>query len=244
MWKYAHPKLLSLERSGKGPPATSRAPPRTSTAPIAAGKGNEIAVLSYTSGTTGIPKACILTHHYLLEAPARIIGALDFKPYTQYLSYISPRLGDRTVLRPRHRARRALHRQFPRGAGDGPGEHPRDRRRGADAEPAAMGEPLHPRRGQDDGRRPHPPRLLRGGMGIGRRVKLSVSTAGAEAWAGALPRASPTWPCCATCATASGLQSATSRCRAARAWRPRCSASSMPWACRCATSTAPPRSAC
>jgi long-chain acyl-CoA synthetase len=90
MWKYAHPKLLTLESVGQKGRAYLAQNLTAFERAVAAGNGNDIAVLSYTSGTTGNPKACILTHHYLLEAPARIIGALDFKPFTQYLSYISP----------------------------------------------------------------------------------------------------------------------------------------------------------
>ncbi len=90
MWNYAHPKLGTLDnvrdlgrkRLDKDPGAFVEA--------VRAGKGDEIAVLSYTSGTTGAPKACILTNTYMIEAPARIIGALEFRPGTQYLSYISP----------------------------------------------------------------------------------------------------------------------------------------------------------
>ena len=90
MWKYAHPKLLTLTGVGEKGRSHLAQHPRAFEEAVAAGKGSDIAVLSYTSGTTGNPKACILTHHYLLEAPARIIGALEFKPHTQYLSYISP----------------------------------------------------------------------------------------------------------------------------------------------------------
>lgn len=90
MWSYAHPKLSTLDhvrelgrkRLDQRPDAFVKA--------VREGKGDEIAVLSYTSGTTGAPKACILTNAYMIEAPARVIGALEFKPGTQYLSYISP----------------------------------------------------------------------------------------------------------------------------------------------------------
>lgn len=90
MWKYAHPKLRTLASVRERGRAHIAENPAAFDAEVAAGKGEDIAVLSYTSGTTGNPKACILTHHYLLEAPARIIGAIAFPPYTQYLSYISP----------------------------------------------------------------------------------------------------------------------------------------------------------
>ena len=93
MWKYSHPKLLAFdavqargrERQARDPGAFDRE--------VDAGRGDEIAVLSYTSGTTGLPKACILTHHYLLEAPARMLGAIRFEPFMRYLSYISPAWG-------------------------------------------------------------------------------------------------------------------------------------------------------
>ena len=90
MWKYDHPKLLSFEQvQARGRARIERYPDEFDQA-LAAGSGDDIAVLSYTSGTTGLPKACILTHRYLLEAPARMLGAVRFKPFTQYLSYISP----------------------------------------------------------------------------------------------------------------------------------------------------------
>jgi long-chain acyl-CoA synthetase len=93
MWKYSHPKLLAFdavqargrEQQARDPGAFDRE--------VDAGRGDEIAVLSYTSGTTGLPKACILTHHYLLEAPARMLGAIRFEPFMRYLSYISPAWG-------------------------------------------------------------------------------------------------------------------------------------------------------
>src|SRR5690606_16431662 len=90
MWKYSHPKLSKLaELQELGRDVLSRQPDAFLTA-VAEGKGDEIAVLSYTSGTTGLPKACILTHNYLLDTPARLMAAVPMKPQTQYLSYISP----------------------------------------------------------------------------------------------------------------------------------------------------------
>jgi long-chain acyl-CoA synthetase len=93
MWKYRHPKLLSFEQLQSKGQARMRAHPQEFDEAVAAGRGADIAVLSYTSGTSGLPKACVLTHHYLLETSARMLGALHFKPFTQYLSYISPAWG-------------------------------------------------------------------------------------------------------------------------------------------------------
>ncbi len=90
MWSYAHAKLIDLEQLRRRGRERLAVDPAAFEQAVRAGKAGDIAVLSYTSGTTGLPKACILTQRYMLEAPGRLFGALDFKPGTQYLSYISP----------------------------------------------------------------------------------------------------------------------------------------------------------
>lgn len=90
MWGYTHPKLLTLVQLQERGRALLQARPSAFEQAVAAGKADDIAVLSYTSGTTGLPKGCILTHRYLLETAARMIGAVRIRPFTQYLSYISP----------------------------------------------------------------------------------------------------------------------------------------------------------
>jgi long-chain acyl-CoA synthetase len=54
------------------------------------GQGNDTALLSYTSGTTGLPKGVIITHNWLIDNAYRVLMANEFKPFTQYLSYLSP----------------------------------------------------------------------------------------------------------------------------------------------------------
>ena len=57
---------------------------------IDSGQADDVAMLSYTSGTTGIPKGVVLTHNYLIDNAYRVNMANTFKPFTQYLSYLSP----------------------------------------------------------------------------------------------------------------------------------------------------------
>jgi len=90
MWKYSHPKLKKLSDVEEMGRATLARQPDAFRAMVARGKGEDIAVLSYTSGTTGLPKACILTHSYMLDTPSRLMAAVPMRPQTQYLSYISP----------------------------------------------------------------------------------------------------------------------------------------------------------
>ncbi len=57
---------------------------------VDSGKADDVAMLSYTSGTTGIPKGVVLTHNFLIDNAYRVVMANEFKPFSQYLSYLSP----------------------------------------------------------------------------------------------------------------------------------------------------------
>ena len=68
MWSYRAPAAAHLRgRAGTRPRRASPATPGASTSELAAGRRDDIAVLSYTSGTTGRPKGVILTHRYLFD---------------------------------------------------------------------------------------------------------------------------------------------------------------------------------
>ena len=59
-------------------------------AEIAKGSSDDVAVYCYTSGTTGRPKAAMLSHAFVLDNAHRLMGALRVQPGGNYLSYISP----------------------------------------------------------------------------------------------------------------------------------------------------------
>ena len=93
MWKYDHPKLMTFQKvQQKGREHIARHP-QSFKEEVAVGKGDDIAALCYTSGTTGLPKGCILSHTYLFDTVLRLAGGCSLKPFTQYLSYISPAWG-------------------------------------------------------------------------------------------------------------------------------------------------------
>jgi len=55
------------------------------------GKGEDICIISYTSGTTGLPKGAMISQEYLVSAVKYGLGVVD--PWTEddlYLSYIPP----------------------------------------------------------------------------------------------------------------------------------------------------------
>lgn len=90
MWSYRQPsltKLDDLEASGR---TLHTAQPERFAALVAAGQPDDIAVLSYTSGTTGRPKGVILTHRYLIDNAHRLVSGTGIEPGMDYLTYIAP----------------------------------------------------------------------------------------------------------------------------------------------------------
>jgi len=90
MWKYHHPKLMTFEQARQKGKEHLEKEPDLFEKETAAGKGGDIAVLSYTSGTTDLPKGCIVTHTNLLDYAFRSLGGNPIKPFSKYLSYIPP----------------------------------------------------------------------------------------------------------------------------------------------------------
>jgi len=90
MWKYRHPKMMTYRAVQELGRRHLEENPGQFKAEVAAGKGGDPAVISYTSGTTGLPKGCVMTHDNLFDTSLRVAGAIRLKPFTQALSYISP----------------------------------------------------------------------------------------------------------------------------------------------------------
>ena len=90
LWGYDHPLLHSFESvSAAGRQIHAKEPARFEEH-VKRGRADDIALLSYTSGTTGSPKGVIISHRYLFDNCSRVMGAIEIAPGTEYLTYISP----------------------------------------------------------------------------------------------------------------------------------------------------------
>lgn len=90
MWSYREDVLRTVPALQEEGRRLNREQPELYRAFLQEGKPDDIAVLSYTSGTTGKPKGVILSHKYLIDNAQRVIDATGAKPGMEYLTYIAP----------------------------------------------------------------------------------------------------------------------------------------------------------
>ena len=90
MWSYGKAQLHDFADVQAAGRTLHRAAPQRYEAMIAEGSTDDVAVLSYTSGTTGRPKGVMLTHRYMVDNASRVQTAAGLSPGTEYLSFIAP----------------------------------------------------------------------------------------------------------------------------------------------------------
>ena len=90
LWSYEEPILLSFEELEKLGMEYELDHPRLFEENVRRGKGADIACFCYTSGTTGLPKAAMITHDSVIFFGRGIRSVDPWYDSDEYLSYISP----------------------------------------------------------------------------------------------------------------------------------------------------------
>ena len=98
MWSYRQAHLCTFESVQAQGAQLHQQQPECYGQLLDAGSPDDVAVLSYTSGTTGKPKGVILTHTYLLDNAYRTIRSTGATPGMEYLSYIAPAWATEQIL--------------------------------------------------------------------------------------------------------------------------------------------------
>lgn len=87
MWSYRNDLLHSFDRLMESGRKEHQRDPRSFDDEVAAGRIDDLALLTYTSGTTSRPKGVMISHRWLLDNAARMCSALPLEPGMEYLSY-------------------------------------------------------------------------------------------------------------------------------------------------------------
>ncbi len=90
MWSYHDSLLMDLAEVQEKGKRYGEQHPGLFEQKVDSGKKTDIAVLSYTSGTSGNPKGVIMDHNFLLDNAMRLHANLPLKKFSPYLSYLSP----------------------------------------------------------------------------------------------------------------------------------------------------------
>ncbi len=90
LWNYDDPWLISFEGVEAQGQKLDEEQPALFEQLVAEGKGEDLAIFCYTSGTTGLPKGVMITHNNLLSGCRSYVTADPRSETDEYVSFLPP----------------------------------------------------------------------------------------------------------------------------------------------------------
>ena len=90
MWAYDDPFIMSFDQVQKMGDEYGKENPGFYEEEIERGVGEDLAIICYTSGTTGLPKGAVVTHKSLITTVSQWLEVDPWFPEDNYLSYVPP----------------------------------------------------------------------------------------------------------------------------------------------------------
>ncbi len=88
MWQYRFPWLRSFTEVEELGRESGRQHPGSFEAEIAKGQADDVAIICYTSGTTGTPKGAMLTHANAIATATAFLSVTDIRQTDEWLAYL------------------------------------------------------------------------------------------------------------------------------------------------------------
>jgi len=88
IWSYSDPALIGMDRMLEMGQALDAEKPNLFEESVTQGKGEDLAVLLYSSGTTGQPKAAMVTQQALIGMAAAVNDVDRYRESEEYLSFL------------------------------------------------------------------------------------------------------------------------------------------------------------
>ncbi len=113
LWNYAEPWLVSFAEVQSQGRALEKDKPELFQKLVDQGKGDDLAIFCYTSGTTGLPKGAMITHRNLISGCDQTMQVDPRLDTDEYLSFLPPAWITENVLGLTVHLRRGMVVNFP-----------------------------------------------------------------------------------------------------------------------------------